>query len=362
MIVSSKLFPGLVIPIVALWLLIGPLLQNSGACTSFVQKTPEGTIVGATLDLMVPAEGAVVVNRRGIAKENFRKGIDGKTKKWVSSYGSISFNVAGRGFPFGGMNEAGLVISSTEDMQSAYPAPDRRAPFDAGSFVQYLLDTCGSVADVIGANRHIRPETDNDRPNHYLVADESGAVAALEYVDGKLVVYQNDTLPVAAMANMPYSRTAYAYENDGPRWWWSNPGRSAERVDIVAKRVAAYHPKRDTNAMSYAFHTLSLVANPDTQWQVGYNIQKRKIWFRTNRSRNGKYFSFRDFDFSCNAPSLMLDVHTNASGHVANAFTPYSHDRNLWLFETMCARLDIHVPHQDAVSLMHAFEQFSCAR
>ena len=362
MIAPSKLFTASSALVITLWMMVGPFLESGSACTSFVQETPQGTVLGATLDLQVPAEGAVVVNRRGIAKENFRKSTEGKTMKWVSRYGSISFNVAGRGFPFGGMNEAGLVISSMQDMQSEYPEPDGRFPFDAGSFIQYLLDTCGSVNDVIRANERIRPEADNGRPNHYLVADESGNVAALEYVDGELMVYQNEKLPVAAMSNMPYSRAVYAYQNDGPRWWWSNPGRSAERVAIAAKRIASYDPKRDPNPMKYAFHTLSLVANPDTQWQVGYNIQKRKIWFRTNRSRTGKYFSFSDFDFSCDAPSLLLDVHTAAAGHVAGAFSPYNHQRNLWMFETMCARLDIHVPHQDAVNLMRAVEQFSCAQ
>lgn len=259
------------------------------------------------------------------------------------------------------MNEAGMVISGMRNTQSAFPAPDNRFPFDPGSFTQYLLDTCGSVKEVIHADRMVRPVADNNLPDHFLVADAKGNVAALEYIDGKLAVYQGRNLPVAAMANMPYSRSAWAYRNDGPRWWWSNPGRSAERVAIAADRIRSYDTNKEPNPMKHIFHTLSLVANPDTQWQVGYNIQKRKIWFRTNRNWAGKYLSFSDFDFSCGAPLLMLDIHTAKKGHVADAFAPYNHQQNLAVFETMVARLGIQVAHTDAVSLMRAYEKFTCA-
>jgi hypothetical protein len=351
--------PGWMLPVLVL-ACIGGCAQTAAACTSFVQKTPDGTIFGANLDLLVPADGVVVVNRRGMAKENFRKSTGGKTLKWVSKHGSITFNVAGRGFPWGGMNEAGLVVSGMEEMQSEFPGPDHRYPFDLGSWIQYVLDTCATVADVVNVDNIIRPEADNDRPSHFL-ADADGQVAALEYIDGKLAVYRGPSMPIAAMANMPYDRALYAYRNDGPRWWWSNPGRSAERVTIAANRIANYDPTRNKNPLSHVFRTLSMVANPDTRWSVACNIDKRKIWFRTRRSGVGKYFSFRDFDFSCTAPSLLLDVHTSASGHVADAFKPYNHQKNLALFETTCARLGIRVSHGDAVRVMRDFEGFSCA-
>lgn len=353
--------PKIVLPVLIIWMVAGPLLELGNACTSFVQETPSGTILGANLDLQSPAQGIVAVNRRGIAKENLRQGIIGTTLKWVSAYGSISFNVAGRGFPWGGMNEAGLVVSGMRDMKSEYPEPDKRFPFDAGSYVQYLLDTCGSVKDVIHANRIIRPVADDYKPNHYLVADAAGNVGAFEFINGKLAVYQGRNLPVAAMANIPYSRSAWAYQHGGPKWWWSNPGQSAERVAIAAERIKSYNPAEDTTPMKHIFHTLSLVANPDTQWQVGYNIQKRKIWFRTNRNWAGKYLSFSDFDFSCGAPLVMLDIHTSKRGHIADAFTPYNHEQNLAVFEIMCARLGIHIPHADAINIMHTYEQFTCA-
>jgi len=48
----------------------------------------------------------VFINRRGIAKVNFRKGINGERLKWVSKYGSATFSLLGREFAWSGMNEA----------------------------------------------------------------------------------------------------------------------------------------------------------------------------------------------------------------------------------------------------------------
>ncbi len=351
----------LIASIFGLLLMIGPLSREARACTSFIQETPDGPVFGANMDLTVPADGLVVINRRGIAKESFKKGLDGKTTKWVSKYGSVSFNIAGRGFPWSGMNEAGLVVSGMEDMKSEFPEPDRRVPFDQGSWIQYVLDNCATVRDVIAVDAIIRPESDNDRPSHYLVADLHGQSAGLEYIDGKLVVYTGKNLPVKAMSNLPYGRSLEALKRGGPKWWWSNPGQSAERFATAASRMEAYEPKRHPNEMEYVFHTLSMVSNQYTQWSVGYHVEKRKIWFRTTRSSRAKWLSFDALDFSCDATPLMLDVHSASAGNVEQVFAPYNRETNLKVFSTMCARLGIHVPDEDAVSLMRALERFTCA-
>ncbi|MCP4677555.1 MAG: linear amide C-N hydrolase [Deltaproteobacteria bacterium] len=332
------------------------------ACTSFCQETPHGPVMAANLDLLVPADGLVFVNRRGIAKENFREGIDGRKRKWTSLYGSVTFNVAGRGFAWSGMNEVGLVVSSAEDRSSEYPEPDNRAPFDLGSWIQYVLDNFATVQEAILVDDSVRPVTDGDSPSHFLIADAKGDSAALDYVDGKLVVYTDKSLPVTAMSNMSYGRALEALKRGGPRWWWSNPGRSAERFATAASRMASFPGDSDTNEIEYVFHTLGQVADQYTQWSVGYHIGKRKIWFRTTKSPAAKYFSLDDFDFSCEAPLLMLDVHTNARDDVGASFTPYDHDVNLKVFTTTCARLGIQVAHDDAVDLMRIFDEFECAR
>src|SRR5262249_57775137 len=47
---------------------------------------------------------------------------------------------------------------------------------------------------------------------HYLVADASGDVATLEYLDGKLVVHRGATLPVRALTNSTYADSVAALE------------------------------------------------------------------------------------------------------------------------------------------------------
>ena len=58
-----------ILSITFLLLLAGLFTGRARACTSFVQETPDGPVFGTNLDLLVPADGLIVVNRRGIAKE-----------------------------------------------------------------------------------------------------------------------------------------------------------------------------------------------------------------------------------------------------------------------------------------------------
>lgn len=345
-------------------LLICPLAGPSWACTSFCLDTPDGPVFGSNLDLFIPGDGLVFINRRGIAKENIRQSTNGETARWISEYGSVTFNLAGRGFAWSGMNEAGLVVSSMELKASEYPEPDERPPFDLGYWTQYVLDTCGSVQEAIQVASLVRLVNDGDSaPNHILVADRDGHSAGFEYLDGRFVCYTDESLPVKAMSNMSYARALAALERGGPRWWWSNPGQSAERFAGAAARMEAFDASRDTCAASFALATLTdVVAAPHTKWNIVYDIAKREVWFRSAASPTVKRLSLNAFDLSCEAPLLMLHVNVALEGNVERSFTPYDHDLNLKVFRTLCDRQGIEISAEGAVELMRLFERFECAR
>ena len=213
--------PGLVgIPLFVLlaaaFLFLAPPLCSPGdtarACTSFVMDTPDGHVVGTNLDLFIQADGLVVVNKRGVGKESYRTGTTGNRLKWTSEYGSVTFSLAGREFAWGGMNEAGLVVTSMELAAGEWPAPDERPALFDGGWCQYILDTCGTVEEVIGTNDFVTVH-DQGKSTHYLISDASGHALAVEFLDGEFVYYTGPDMPVKAMSNMRYERALYAYEH-----------------------------------------------------------------------------------------------------------------------------------------------------
>ena len=54
------------------FLVMFPLAGSSWACTSFCLDTPDGPVFASNLDLFIPGDGIVFVNRRGMGKENNR--------------------------------------------------------------------------------------------------------------------------------------------------------------------------------------------------------------------------------------------------------------------------------------------------
>ncbi len=54
--------------------------------------------------------------------------------------------------PWSGINEAGVVVGTMQLLATAHPDPDERPPFAAGTWVQYVLDTCGSLSEVIAVD------------------------------------------------------------------------------------------------------------------------------------------------------------------------------------------------------------------
>jgi hypothetical protein len=343
-------------------LLLGLSGGQAAACTSFVMDTPEGPCFGCNLDLFIPGDGLVFVNRRGVEKEAVREGTTGESLRWVSKYGSVTFNVAGNQFVWGGMNEAGLVMSSMELQSGEYPDPDERPALLKGNWGQYILDTCGTIDEVVGTDRLLRVQ-DAEPTDQYLVSDAAGDCAVVEYVDGEFVAYSGAELPVKALANGLYSRAVEAYERGGPKWWWSNPGRSVERVLACHERAVSFSAASDTSAVDYAFGTLLYyVAAPHTKWSIVFDIPNRQIHYRTDRSPTCKNISMADFDFSCEAQKLVMDVNTPVEGDVEGHFEPYDPDANLSVFRTFVERYGIEVKREDAVELMRFFDGFECAR
>ncbi len=344
--------------IMLMGLLIAGIAQ---ACTTFCFDTPEGPVYGVNMDLLFPGDGLVFINQKGISKEGFQKSTTGETVKWVSRYGSVTFNLAGREFAWGGMNEAGLVVGTMELLDGQFPVPDDRPALTIGTWAQYVLDTCSSIDEVIALDRIVRIE-DSAPPAHYLISDADGNCASIEFFEGKPVCRRGDDLPVKAMSNSPYDTSLATFKKGGPRWWERDRGQTRRRFSNAAKRNAAYPSSGEDNAIKYAFDTLTRdVAAGHTKWNVVYNIPTREVWFRSARSPAVKHLSLNDFDLSSESPLLMLDMNAPLEGDVKDALIPFDYDINLMVFRNLCARYDIELTEDETNEIMQKFETFTPA-
>ncbi len=365
--------PGTAIRVALVSLLLVCLVGDAvRAGTAFHLETPSRALVGISVEFPVPIRGVLIVNRRDVEKQSFRAGIVGDYFKWVSRYGSVTFAEAGIEFAQNGMNEAGLVVDTLYLRASEAPEPDSRAPLDSGSWVQYVLDTCGSVEAAVAVDSRVRIDEEQEVRSHFFLADASGDCAVFEYLDGRLVVYRGEDLPFRVLTNMRYERAVKAHERGGARWWWANPDDSAQRFSHVVDRLETFAagvtagPDDDAGhagAVDYGFETLDdPFIDPVAQWSVVHDLRARRVWFRTAASPAPRYVSLEHLDFSCDAPTLTLDVNAELRGDVTSSLAPYDHDTNLGLFLEFVRRFRIDVSGEEARGLIRHFESFECAR
>jgi len=318
------------------------LLVSAGsaeACTTFCLNNGKTNVYGRNYDWSV-GDGAVIVNKRGLAKTAMKaKDETGVPATWKAKYGSITFNQYGREFPQGGINEAGLVVEILAVPGGQYPAADTRPYVGKSQYRQYLLDNFSTVQEVIDSDSVIRVSGAGKGPmTHLFLSDKSGATAAIEFIDGKRVVYTGESLPVRVLSN-----TAYA---DSLNHWKANnipaedKWKSVERFNLAADSVKSFNLKPAPTPVDYAFETLKKVSQGDkTQWSIVYDIGNRQVFFTTLANRKMRSIDMKEVDFSCKSPAQMVDINAG-SGNIAQSFQPYAMQANRKLIADAFGKTD----------------------
>ncbi len=299
--------------------------SQRGACTAFCLDNGDHCIFGTNQDNTLET-GLLFINARYVMKTTWDPSTSGEYARWVSRYGSVTVNFVGYQMAWGGMNEAGLMISTMAVAETRGPAPDDRPPFNGPFWMQYQLDTHSTVEQVIASDAEIRVA--ESAVDHYLVCDRTGACATIEFIDGELVYHTGESLPVAALTNSTYHDSISVWEES--LLGGSEPDEnSLWRFATAANRVRAFEPSGSDAAVSYAFDTLAAVSREDTVWSFVFDPANSRVHFRTNDHPAIRYVNLADLDFSCRAPVMLLDVHADASGNVSGAFMDYTHEASL---------------------------------
>jgi choloylglycine hydrolase len=320
------------------------LSGRAHACTTFCLKNRGELLFGRNYDWDI-GDGLVFVNKRGVAKT--AADVDSPNPaKWVSRYGSVTFNQYGRENPAGGMNEAGLVVELMWLDETVYPKNDSRPALGSQEWVQYELDTSATVAEAVSNAEKVRIAS--EVKIHFLISDREGNAAAVEFLNGRLVVHAGGKLSVPTLTNDTYEKSlGYAAQTAAEK---ATTDGSLDRFARAARKTREFEkrPKTEREAVSYAFDVLADVAQRGyssattrTQWSIVYDQRRGRIYFRTMRSPEIKTIDAKAFDYSCGTPVKIFDMNSAAGGDVTAKFADYTRKANRDLIERTFSATDL---------------------
>ena len=320
-----KLFTWITCKAVVAALLLLPLLAFP--CTTFFIYHNGQMVFGRNYDWMANA-GMVCTNQRGLFKTS-AVNKDGKTISWQSLYGSITFNQYGKEFPTGGMNEKGLVVELMWLDETKYPEPDDRPAIGVLQWIQYQLDNCSTIEQVIATDKKLRIVSDGT-PLHYLVADSNGQSAVIEFLSGKMVVHKGKDLPIPVLTNNTYEQSVLNEKKGLPAG-----DNSLARFSTACKMLREYTAGNvGASLVDHSFHMLDMVSQGEfTKWSIVYDITAKKIYFKTNQSPQVRSMMFSSFDFNCSESSMTVDINRSQAGDLENYFEKFSDEFNRSILE-----------------------------
>ncbi|MCW8983841.1 MAG: linear amide C-N hydrolase [Thermoanaerobaculales bacterium] len=287
-------------------------------CSSINLVNRGYSVFGKNLDNTYTTEGLILINKRGVERTAPYVSTIGARARWISRYASVNFSFVHVGYVWTGMNEKGLVISMMGIPEIVGPPPDERPPLQDGLWIQYMLDTCETVEEVLEAARDVRILT----VDHYHIADRFGTSAAFECLRGEEIFYQGEEFPVSVLTNSTYSDSIQSW-NRYSDFGFRQQNQSLRRFCIAGERIENFSSTDADSAVEYAFGTLHNIRSEwiagypnTTQWSFVFDTNRRRVFFKTYSHPGIKYFDLYDFDVSCRNEVQMLDVQTPLSGNV----------------------------------------------
>ncbi len=335
------------------------------ACTTFLINKNGQLVFGRNYD-WVTGSGLVCVNQRGLFKTSV-KTADGAAISWLSLYGSVTFNQYGKEFPTGGMNEKGVVVELMWLDGTTYPVKDNRPAIGVLQWVQYQLDNCSTVDEIIATDKKLRITRKETAPLHYLVADAKGNAATIEFIDGKMMVHRNDALPYAVLTNNRYDesiqRAKTVIGNNGSINY-ATGNNSIDRFATACSMLKQVETTTgDISLTDYGFRILDKVAQGTfTKWSIVYNISNKNISFKTAGFQQIKTINFSSFGFNCGAASMACEMNQPNGGDIRSLFEPFSITLNRNLVEKSMeeSRSQIDVTSEDWKALWEYPQSVVC--
>lgn len=240
------------------------LTTNSLACSIFMQ--PETGMVAKNFDWSL-AEGEMMIR-----PFNARKQALASSKSWISKYGSITFNQYGPDLPNGGMNSEGLLMEALilgATKHKELTPTEETEVLNEAEFIQFNLDNYKSVDEVIANVTELKVKKFHV-PIHYFTCDVSKQCAVIEFINGKVKVYTEETLELPILTNMAYEKVVTKYIQGMPST--SEAFSSYPRFKLLAD-----FKMNDYSKLSMLEKLNVAKVTGTTVWQILYSPEKKAI-------------------------------------------------------------------------------------
>ena len=311
------------------------MAQAADACTSIRIKTEDGLVFYArSMEGAVDYQSKVTVVPKGTIYHGTLPDNSPKGLTWTVKYGLVGMNAFGSPLMTDGMNEMGLAVGNL-----FFPDYAGYEPFDPGKanitlsqfeVATWLLSTCATVAEVRQAMSQVRVvqgPKEVSAPVHFAVHDAQGNSLVIEYVKGKLHIYDN---PLGVMTNSPPFDWMITYLSNfvnlsatnvpqidlggvvikqfgqgsglvGLPGDFSPPSRLVRMVAFTQLALPVKGPQAGLNL------AMTIINNVDipqgvvrdkrekgmiydiTQWAVVADLAGKKYYFRTHDNKNWRY-------------------------------------------------------------------------
>jgi len=312
---------------------ISVINTETKACSSFKLQKVDSLVYGHNLnegDIGVP--GLVFINKRDIFKTGRTwseiatpNRVNPSSFCWISRYGSVTFNNFGKDFPDGGMNEEGLFIWEMND-NTEYPKNESLPKLNQMNWMQFILDNCMTTEEAIKCAYDF--EIDG-WGWHYFVGDAQGNTAAIEFINGNVVVHTGKEMPVPGLFNEPYEREMHIlkyYKGFGGDYEPDLNDPKVPRFVKTAVMTRDYNP--DQNLVDYGLNMLKqLMVDDEPEWSVLFDVRKGSIYFKTRINPSIKTLSMDQVDFSNTTPTMMLNMDIEKGGSISKLLEPFTADK-----------------------------------
>jgi choloylglycine hydrolase len=244
-------------------------------------------------------QGYIIKNVSG--QKKFAYGLRGLNQaNWTSKYGSTTFNQIGKEFPYGGMNEKGLVVEQLWMAESMYQ-DNKNQTLSELEWIQYQLDNYSTIDEVI---LHINNLTIKPIVTiHYFIADRNGNSAVIDFVEGSTIVNKKQGLN-QVITNETLINSVKYFELNKTKI--DKDSRTHfDRYCQIKNSLSNTEIENPNQAFEILNNSSENKVNYKTYWTIVYDLSNLRIYFKSFDNINVKEFILSEINFD---PNSMLEA------------------------------------------------------